>query len=429
MSRSTDVANQHVICTPVRIVDLSVEEWVSQDPKNIYVGEGTKWEAVLPFDREDYVRDLFGRQLYLNLNELYGGNLGYTETDVDEDGNSTATVLTDIVNRCLHLVDTMLYGADFSETMTLTFGEQSVGHTGMEISGSGLLPEGLSMADLRRAQKKFHDIGVVTELIELNSILPDPIGAQEAGILIVRGGIQVLFDEWCEINRREGRCVSVPSLYREQQRLQWDKQAKMRGEVKNKQARYNLKYGETSIEPDYMNNVSRVVAFRDIPLTQIIREMIPVFLGSKTEKLQAEGNYYFRKNAPGDKRGIGFHGDAERKVVVAFRIGSQMNIGYQWFLAGRPAGPTKKMLINGGDFYAMSEKASGYDWKRTVANIESVGSRWDRSQQVWEPPLPWVQRGKYLATLRHAAGHDSYFKMKHAMLSDEQIRELTSAES
>ena len=132
---------------------------------------------------------------------MYGGNLGYI--DADEDGHSSATVLADIVNRCLRLVDTMLYGADFSETMTLTFGEQSVGHTGMEISGSGLLPEGLSMQDLRQAQRKFHSIGVVTELIELNDILPEAIGAQEAGILIVRGGIQALFDQWCEINDRE----------------------------------------------------------------------------------------------------------------------------------------------------------------------------------------------------------------------------------
>ena len=76
----------------------------------------------------------------------------------------------------------------------------------------------------------------------------------------------------------------------------------------------------------------------------------------------------------------------------------------------------------------MSEKASGYNWKRTVANQDSVGSRWDRHQQSWNPPLPWEQRGKYLATLRHAAGHDSYFKMNHARLSDEQIQELIQAE-
>ena len=426
---STSVTNHHQsLCRATQIINLPVEEWESQSFKNIYVGEGTKWAATSPFDREHYVRYIFERRLYLNLTELYGGNLGYTDSDVDEDGNSSASILADIVNRCLHLVDSMLYGANFSETMTLTFGEQSVGHSGMEISGSGLLPEGLSMNDLRSAQERFHKLGVVTELIELKDILPAPIGAQEAGILIVRGGIQVLFDNWCEINGREGRCVSVDSLYREQRSLLWDKHAKMRGEVKNKQARYNLKYGDTSIEPDYINNVSRVIAFKNIPLTQVIRSMIPVFLGSKTQKLQAEGNYYFRKNSPGDKRGIGFHGDAERKVVVACRIGSQMNIGYQWFLAGRPAGPTKKILINGGDFYAMSEKASGYDWKRTVANQDSVGSRWDRHQQSWNPPLPWEQRGKYLATLRHAAGHDNYFKMKHARLSDEQIQELTQAE-
>ena len=79
---------------------------------------------------------------------------------------------------------------------------------------------------------------------------------------------------------------------------------------------------------------------------------------------------------------------------------------------------------NGGDLYVMSEKASGYDWKKTVANIQSVGSRWNKTKLVWDPPLQWDQHGKFLATLRHAAGHDSYFKLKRPRLMEDEIRAL-----
>lgn len=51
--------------------------------------------------------------------------MSITET-VNENGESTASVLADIINRCYRMVDRAMYGPDFSETMTLTFGEQSV---------------------------------------------------------------------------------------------------------------------------------------------------------------------------------------------------------------------------------------------------------------------------------------------------------------
>ena len=67
MSQNALVHSRHAVCTPVRIEGMSIEDWVSQDPKNIYVGDGTKWGGATPFDRETYVRDLFSRQLYLRF--------------------------------------------------------------------------------------------------------------------------------------------------------------------------------------------------------------------------------------------------------------------------------------------------------------------------------------------------------------------------
>ena len=52
--------------------------------------------------------------------------------------------------------------------------------------------------------------------------------------------------------------------------------------------------------------------------------------------LAAEGNYYYDVN----KCGIGFHGDAERKRVIAIRLcsGKCYPLHYQWFLKGDPIG-------------------------------------------------------------------------------------------
>ena len=413
------------ICETINIGSEDANEWENSNSANIYVGEGSEWAGKHPLNAKDYVIHVFSKNgLYLSLSQLRGGRLGYTDSDVNKAGQSTASLLADIINKCYHIVDRSMYGADFSETMTLTFGEQSVGHAGMQVHGEGLLPHGFSPLELRQAQGLFHERGVVTELVDLNTLLPANVGAQEAAILIVRGGVQVLLNAWCQENGKEARCLSVPVLYKEQSGLQWDKRAKMRGEVKNKQARYNLAYGDVAEEPDYEENISRVVAFTDIPVTHVLRSMLPSFLGDKARDLHGEGNYYFKAQKKGDKRGIGFHGDAERKVVAAMRIGSSMSLGYQWFLDGSPIGPTKRVVINGGDLYVMSEKASGYDWKKTIANMESVGSRWNKSTQTWKPPLGWDQHGRYLATLRHAAGHDAYFKLKKPRLTEDEIQVL-----
>ena len=409
----------------VNIGSMNSEVWESQSTRNIYVGAGSVWAGERPFNVKRYIEQLFvSGGLYLSIPQLRGGQLGYRKSDMNTNGSSEASVLADIINKCYHVVEQAMYGADFQETMTITFGEQSVGHAGMQVHGDGLLPDGITLEELREAQQKFHSRGAVTELIELNSLLPAEVGAQEAAILIVRGGIQVLLDAWCKTNDQRPRCTTVPALYKEQRSLEWDKQAKMRGEVKTKRARYNLAYGDKAVEPNYVENISRVVAFKDIPITRILREMLPSFLGRKARGLHAEGNYYYKAQKKGDKRGIGFHGDGERKVVVAMRIGSSMYLGYQWFLNKAPIGQTRKVVINGGDLYVMSEKATGYDWKKTIANPGSVGSLWDRHKQEWVPRLEWDQNGKYLATLRHAAGHESYFRLKRPRLTQSEVQQL-----
>ncbi len=96
--------------------------------------------------------------------------------------------------------------------------------------------------------------------------------------------------------------------------------------------------------------------------------------------MAAEGNHYFDVN----KCGIGFHGDAERKKVVAIRLcaGKCQPLHYQWFKNGKPIGKRAIIELGDRDFYVMSDKAVGWDWKK-----------------------------KLIPTLRHATGSEKFTKI------------------
>ena len=75
------------------------------------------------------------------------------------------------------------------------------------------------------------------------------------------------------------------------------------------------------------------------------------------------------------KCGIGFHGDSERKKVIACSLGASRPIHWQWYERSKPIGERIKFTLHNGDMYIMSEKTTGFDWKKRI-----------------------------IATLRHAAG-------------------------
>ena len=79
----------------------------------------------------------------------------------------------------------------------------------------------------------------------------------------------------------------------------------------------------------------------------------------KLADLVCEGNNY----ADNSKCGIGFHGDAERRRVIAIRIGAPMPMKWQWFHKSLPVGQPFEYIFDGGDVYIMSEKAVGTDWR------------------------------------------------------------------
>ena len=232
------------------------------------------------------------------------------------------------------------------EVITLTFGDCAENHKGMEMIGKIVNKgEGFSLEDLHAIQTKFESIECKTELHILNNI-----DQPEAAVLIIRDGVNCILRDQS----------TKESLAVEQKDLIWDKKAFMYGRVVNKHARWNICYSDEGHPPHYEEGKGRVISYKDVPILSLLRnELLPKFFGMKATGLKCEGNYYYDIA----KCGIGFHGDSERRKVIAIRLGAELPIHYQWFHEGKPVGDRIILNLKGGDIYVMSEKAVGTDWK------------------------------------------------------------------
>jgi len=250
---------------------------------------------------------------------------------------------------------------------TITFGDVAENGPGMQ--QLGIQAEvGLSLEDLQAAAAKFMGLGCDAELIDLR-----PAGGEltadaddSAMLLVVRGALEALG-------------ASAEVLETEQAKLTPDKQAFMRGAVKNKRARWNLCFDDVAQSPDLERKRGTVVPFSELPALSAVRAALPNYLGPKAAALKAELNVYYDLA----KCGIGFHGDAERTVTIGIRLGDSFPFEYQWFHRHAPVGERIRVELGHGDLYIMGAKAVGTDWRRSV-----------------------------IPTLRHAAGAPKYLVTK-----------------
>ncbi len=95
--------------------------------------------------------------------------------------------------------------------------------------------------------------------------------------------------------------------------------------------------------------------------------MSKYFFGGKQKIWKLGGNLYYNNK----KCGIGFHGDSERKRVIACSLGDRRPIHWQWYHKSKPIRERIKFEIGNGDMYIMSEKASGFDWKKKYKDFTS----------------------------------------------------------
>ena len=274
----------------------------------------------------------------------------------------------DYCNKHKDYIKSHIYGTN---GITITFGDQAENHKGMQIIGSSA-SVGYNLEDFNNIIDKCKNIGISTELVDLKKILnTDTIkDAAEAYVLIIRNGIDYILKDICKTEK---------DLYDEHINLKWDSKALMYGKVVDKKARHNLCYGDNNQEPDYASGKGRIISFDDVQLTKTIKNKLHEYFGNKSSKLVAEGNLYYNVNY----NGIGFHGDSERKIVIAIRLGNTFPLRYQWYYDSKPVGEFIDINLNSGDIYIMSEKAVGQDWKL-----------------------------RKTLTLRHAAGCDDYITVQ-----------------
>jgi hypothetical protein len=264
-----------------------------------------------------------------------------------------------------------------TKTFTITFGDVAENHAGMEKIGREAT-HGFSHDNLLKFQHFFNENGIQTELYHLNDLLRQNPALDEkqiddiedAYVLVARKGLVTLLDNDPE---------SVQAFYEEQDVLEKDTKAKMRGRVVNKQARHNLCFADFSQEADFDQGKGTIIEFSQLPYLCMVRLSLLELTGLE---LFAEGNYYYDIS----KCGIGYHGDSERKIVVGIRVGDNMPLHYRWYHKFEVVSPTIKLMLGEGDVYFMSDKATGNDWKKS---------------------------SKY--TLRHSAGSKTYLDEKNDM--------------
>jgi len=230
-----------------------------------------------------------------------------------------------------------------SQSISITFGDVSENHVGNQKNGK-LSLKGYSIEDLEFLKNKFEEKQIKCELIRLDEVVEKDLGA---GILIIRDGLK-----YFDINHDE--------LFNELVQLDWDKKylCRRRGKVLNKHARYNLCFSNESQEPNYSEGEGRIYSFDDLKNLNKLRNDLGDF-GDEFKELEAEGNLYFSK-----KCYIGYHLDNERAKVYCCRVGSNMNLYFNWFYNKEKKFEEFKFLINGGDMYVLTETAKGKDSRK-----------------------------------------------------------------
>lgn len=242
-------------------------------------------------------------------------------------------------------------------TITLTFGDQAENHVGMQKIGTPS-EKGYSLNDLILVKNRFDSqFNISSYILDLHEALPKDLYKEEynAYILIVKNAVNAICEH--ELAHTDN---SSPAdmLLAEQNGLEKDKKALMYGKVVNKHARHNLCFDDNAQEPDYSNGKGTIIAFNSVPILDKFRQVLDLYIDS-ANTLAIEGNYYYDIT----KCGIGYHGDSERKKVIGVRLGDTLPLYYQWYHKGKPVGDQIKILLNHGDLYVMSQKATGNDWK------------------------------------------------------------------
>jgi hypothetical protein len=145
--------------------------------------------------------------------------------------------------------------------------------------------------------------------------------------------------------------------------LPLDGKAIFRGTLKEKRARLNACLSVEASAPDLANGKGTIYAFDSVPgMAHFRNTVLPSMLGDPTlANLECELNAYKvnRSNKPTkmkDHKGIGYHMDGERTIVVCQRLGTTPNsLAFHFFSRFGPVGKRFLQTLHDGDMYFFSE--------------------------------------------------------------------------
>ena len=256
---------------------------------------------------------------------------------------------------------------EMRKTYTVTFGDVAENHARNQQIGE-IAANGYSVAKLMTLKERVErEFGVECEWVNLSEKWVGEGDVQEAGVLVMRKMANAIL-----------RVENLKLVMDENDAFKHDTKAKMRGRVVEKRARHNVCFDDKAQVANYEMGEGTIIAWEDVPMTDAVRLKMCELLEEEVP-LKGEANYYYDL----DVCGIGYHGDGERKKVVAMRMGEAMSIYFQWFQRSKAVGENVEIVLKDGDMYVMSEKAVGFDWLK-----------------------------KKMGTLRHAAGCKKFTEIK-----------------
>jgi hypothetical protein len=228
--------------------------------------------------------------------------------------------------------------------LTHTFCDRGEGHVGGGQVGQ-LATQGVPVEKLKELANK-HPHCRFVDLAH---------AGHDAGVLVVEGGVDKLIGSG-----------GKERLFAESRSQPFDTTFlnTRRNLVQNKHGRRNNCYADFHKHPDIPNGAPTVVDFASTPEMKKLRESLPAFFGAWAVLLVAETNFY--TDVARREVGIGFHGDGERRVVVGVRLGEASTpLRFQWYHRFLPIAEEVAIELRDGDMYVLSDKAVGFDWKRS----------------------------------------------------------------
>ena len=219
------------------------------------------------------------------------------------------------------------------EAFTVTFGDRAENEYGMQMIGTPAA-NGLSVAHLETIASEFGDAAKIIDLTQL--LGGASVAAPKAAVLVVKNGVSLLLGGGQDV------LSELRAMPKYNTSLSY-------GRVVNKHARHNNCVGDFNQTPNIAAGRGTVVNFQDYPHTDRLRKELGHLMNAPTP-LVGELNHYFNANTCG----IGWHGDAERKLVAGARFGPGANgmpLKLQWFHKGVPVGAEVRIELNDADIY------------------------------------------------------------------------------